>query len=141
MRLRHVLSLLGSLLVVAPAPAAAGGFIFGFGAAGLAVAGSGAGTAAVGGLALVLPHGGSAGAWSAEPSFFLVEASPTDAQVTVDGRAVGTARERSSFPLNLPPGIHTITIEAPGHQSITRHFRIDGSGFVARMRVALAPLP
>jgi hypothetical protein len=87
----------------------------------------------------MLPHGGTGRAWSPEPSFFLVDASPIDAQITLNGRSVGTARERGSFPLNLAPGIYTVTIEAPGHRSITRRFRIDGSGDIAKLRVALAP--
>jgi hypothetical protein len=141
MKLLRALPLLGALLVLAPPPAAAGSFIFAFGAAGLVVAGSGAGAAAVAGLGLAMSHADLNRPWASEPSFFLVEAFPVDAQITLDGRAVGTARERSSYPLNLPPGIHTITIEAPGHQPITRRFRIDGSGFMAKLRVALAPAP
>jgi hypothetical protein len=139
MTLRRALPLLATLLALAPAPAGAGGFIFAVGGAGLVAAGSGTGAAAVAGLALTLSHSEPGRPWSPESSLFLVEAAPIDAQITLNGRAVGTGRERGSYPLRLPPGIHTITIEAPGHQPLTRRFVIDGSGFMAKLRAELAP--
>ena len=140
MTLRRALPLLAALAVLTPTPAPAGGFIFAIGGGGLVAAGSGTGAAAVAGLGLVMSQGGSYRSWGPpEPSFFLVEATPLDAQITLNGKAAGTARERGSYPLRLPPGLHSITIEAPGHQPLTRRFIIDGSGFMAKVRVELAP--
>lgn len=140
MTLRPVLLLGAALAVLAPDPAPAGGFIFAIGGGGLVAAGSGTGTAAVAGLGLVMSQGGYYRPWGPPAaSLFLVEATPLDAEITLDGKAAGTARARGSYPLRLPPGIHTITIEAPGHQPLTRRFVIDGSGFMAKVRVELAP--
>ena len=140
MTLRRALASFAALVVlVAAAPAGAGGFIFAIGGGGLVAAGSGTGAAAVAGLGLVMSQGGYYRPWAPEPSLFLVEAAPLDARITLNGKAAGTARERGSYPLRLPPGIHTITVEAPGHQPLTRRFVIDGSGFMAKVRVELAP--
>lgn len=141
MTLRRALPLLAALTALAPVgPAAAGGFIFAIAGGGIVAAGSGAGAAAVAGLGLVMTQGGYYRPWGPpEPSLFLVEAMPLDAEITLNGKAAGTARERGSYPLRLRPGHHTITIEAPGHQPLTRRFIIDGSGFMAKVRVVLAP--
>ena len=140
MTLRRALPLLAALAVLTPTPTAAGGLIFAIGGGGLVAAGSGTGAAAVAGLGLVMSQGGYYRPWGPpEPSLFLVEAWPLDAEITLDGKTAGTARERGSYPLRLRPGIHTITIEAPGHQPLTRRFIIDGSGFMAKVRVELAP--
>jgi len=140
MTLRRALPLLAALTVLAPVgPAAAGGFIFAIAAGGIVAAGSGAGAAAVAGLGLVMSQAGYQRPWAPEPSLLLVEATPLDAEITLNGKAAGTARERGSYPLSLPPGLHTITIEAPGHQPLTRRFIIDGSGYMAKVRVVLAP--
>jgi hypothetical protein len=140
MTLRRALPLLAALTVLTPVgSAAAGGFIFAIAGGGIVAAGSGAGAAAVAGLGLVMSQGGYQRPWPPEPSLFLVEAMPLDAEITLNGKAAGTARERGSYPLRLPPGLHTITIEAPGHQPLTRRFIIDGSGYMAKVRVVLAP--
>ena len=137
MSLHRALALLAALVVFVPLPVGAGGFFFAVAGGGIVAVGSGTGAAGVAGLALIMSQGGAYRPWSPEPSLFLVEATPLDAAITLDGRAVGSARERGSYPLRLAPGIHTITIAAPGHQTLTQRFAIDGSGFMAKVRVVL----
>lgn len=68
------------LTVVVPVgPATAGGFVF-------AIAGGGI-VAAVAGLGLVMSQGGYYRPWGPpEPSLFLVEAMPLDAEITLNAR-------------------------------------------------------
>ena len=73
------------------------------------------------------------------PSLLVVEAVPLDAEVTLDGKPVGTARERASYALDLAPGQHTIRITAPGHKPLTGRFVADPGGFMTKIRAVLVP--
>ena len=64
---------------------------------------------------------------------------PLDAEVTLDGKPVGTARERASYALDLAPGQHTIMVTAPGHKPLTGRFVADPAGYMTKIRAVLVP--
>jgi hypothetical protein len=128
------------VVLVAPGPAAAGAFLFGLAGGGLVAVGSGAGAAAVGALSVTMGAGMFAGSGRPpQPSLLVVEATPLDAEITLDGKPVGTARERASYALDLAPGRHTITITSPGYKPLTGPFVADPDGFTTKIRATLAP--
>jgi hypothetical protein len=118
---RRALTLVIALVVLAtPGLAAAGGFAFAVVGGRLVAVGSGSGAVAVGALGMAMGASTSAGSLGTPiPSLLVVEAVPLDAEIMLDGKAVGTARERASYALDLPPGRHTIKITAPGHKPLT----------------------
>lgn len=138
---RRVLPLLIALVgLAAPGIAAAGAFLIGVAGGSLVVVGSGSGAAAAGALAVAMGAGTSGQSWGPpRPSLLVVEAVPLDAEIILDGKAVGTARERASYALDLAPGRHTITIAAAGHKSLTGHFVADPNGFMTKIRAVLTP--
>jgi hypothetical protein len=71
-----------------------------------------------------------------ETPLLIVDASPPDAQVYLDGRRLGAAGELVALALPVPPGPHTLQVVAPGHRPWTRAFYADGY-FPVRMRAAL----
>ena len=138
---RHALTLVIALVVLAtPGLAAAGGFSFAVVGGRLVAVGSGSGAVAVGALGMAMGASMSARSLGTPiPSLLVVEALPLDAEVTLDGKPVGTARERASYALDLTPGRHTITITAPGHQPLTAGFVADPGGFMTKIRAVLVP--
>ena len=139
---RRVIALLIALVVLAAPGLAAAGGAFAFAAAGgrLVVVGSGSGAMAVGALGLAMGASMSARSLGTPiSSLLVVEALPLDAEVTLDGKTVGTARERASYALDLAPGRHTITITAPGHRPLTAGFVADPAGFMTKIRAVLVP--
>ena len=139
---RRVSALLIALVVLAAPGSAAAGGAFAFAAAGgrLVVVGSGRGAVAVGALGMAMGADMSARSLGTPiPSLLVVEAVPLDAEVTLDGRAVGTARERASYALDLAPGRHTIRITAVGHKPLTARFVADPGGFMTKIRAVLIP--
>jgi phospholipid-binding lipoprotein MlaA len=71
-----------------------------------------------------------------EESFLIVDASPSDAEVYLDGGAVGTAGELLAHALALPHGRHTVTVAAEGFKTYVATFEADPS-FPARVRATL----
>jgi hypothetical protein len=128
-------------VLAAPGLAAAGG-AFAFAAAGgrLVAVGSGGGAAVVGALSMAMGADMSVRSLGTPiPSLLVVEAVPLDAEITLDGKPVGTARERASYALDLAPGQHTIRITAPGHKPLTARFGADPGGFMTKIRAVLVP--
>src|SRR6185503_19126184 len=138
---RRALTLVIALVVLAtPGLAAAGGFAFAIAGGRLVAVGSGSGAVAVGALGMAMGASMSARSLGTPtPSLLVVEAVPLDAQVTLDGKPVGTARERASYALDLAPGRHTVTITAPGHRPLTAGFVADPAGFTTKIRAVLVP--
>ena len=71
------------------------------------------------------------------PTYLIVDASPPDAQVFLDGRLLGTARGLVARGLPLAPGRHAIEIVAPGFRPYAARFAVASGSFPVRFRVAL----
>ncbi len=71
-------------------------------------------------------------------SFLIVDATPLDAQVSLDGRLLGSARELVARALPVAPGRHTIEIVSPGFRPYMARFATE-PGFPTRIRVTLIP--
>jgi hypothetical protein len=138
---RRALTLVIALVVLAtPGLAAAGGFAFAVVGGRLVAVGSGSGAVAVGVLGMAMGADMSARSLGPPiPSLLVIEAVPLDAEVTLDSKPVGTARERASYALDLAPGQHTIRITAPGHKPLTGRFVADPAGFMTKIRAVLVP--
>ena len=138
---RRTLTLVIALVVLAtPGLAAAGGFAFAVVGGRLVAVGSGSGAVAVGALGIAMGADMSARSLGPPtPGLLVVEAVPLDAEVTLDGKPVGAARERASYALDLAPGQHTIRITAPGHKPLTGRFVADPGGFMTKIRAVLIP--
>lgn len=72
-----------------------------------------------------------------QESFLIVDATPGDAQVFLDGRRLGTAGQLVAHALPLSPGRHAVVIVARGFQPYVARFAADPT-FPVRLRVALA---
>lgn len=138
---RRALTLVIALVVLAtPGLTAAGGFAFAVVGGHLVAVGSGSGAIAVGALGMAMGAGTSAGSLGPPiPSLLVVEAVPLYAEIMLDDKSVGTARERASYALDLAPGRHTIRITATGHKPLTGRFVADPAGFMTKIRAVLAP--
>jgi hypothetical protein len=136
-RLALVAVVLAALLPAPPASAAgpAGVFAFGrFSGGDAAVAGG-----VFGGLALGFGAAGEAErgrGWRDDPALLIVDASPHDAEVYLDGRRLGAAGELVALVLPLAHGAHTVQVVAPGHRPWARQFVADGA-FPIRIRATL----
>ena len=71
-----------------------------------------------------------------DDSFLIVDATPAEAQVFLDGRLLGTAAEVLARALPLAPGRHTAHVIASGFTPYVARFAAD-PGFSTRLRVAL----
>jgi hypothetical protein len=71
-----------------------------------------------------------------ETPLLIVDASPPDAQVYLDGRRLGAAGELVALALPVAPGPHTLQVVAPGHRPWARAFFADGY-FPVRLRAVL----
>jgi len=69
-------------------------------------------------------------------SFLIVDAVPLDAEVFLDGRLLGSARELVARALPVAPGRHTIEIVSPRFRSYIARFATD-PGFPTRIRATL----
>jgi hypothetical protein len=103
--------------------------------------GTGAAVAAgaVGAAALSLGAAGEADrhpGWRDEPALLIVDASPPDAEVYLDGRRLGTAGELVALALPVAHGPHTLHVAAPGRRPWARRFVADGA-FPVRLRAIL----
>jgi hypothetical protein len=73
------------------------------------------------------------------PSYLIVEASPREAQVFLDGRLLGVAGELVARAFPLPPGRHALEIVAPGFGPYIAQFVVAPGSFPMRFRVTLRP--
>ncbi len=83
--------------------------------------------------------GGFGSAGFSGPTYLIIDAHPLDAQVFLDGRLLGTARDLVARAFPLAPGRHAIEIVAPGFRPYIAQFGVPPGGFPARFRVALSP--
>ena len=70
-------------------------------------------------------------------SFLIVDATPPEAQIFLDGRVLGSAADLLARALPLAPGRHTAQVIAPGYTPYVARFAAD-PGFSTRLRVALS---
>jgi hypothetical protein len=99
-----------------------------------------AGAAALGAvLILSQPRdAGRTGLSAPEEGFVIINATPPEARVFLDGRALGQARQLVARAFRLPFGKHTVEVVAPGFRPYRAQFALD-PGFPTRLRVALEP--
>lgn len=90
------------------------------------------------GGALVGFGGGRGFGFADEEHFLIVDATPSEAEVFLDGRSLGSAGEVLARALALPPGQHTVAIVAKGFRPYVARFVADPS-FPIRIRAALEP--
>ena len=92
-----------------------------------------------GGAALIFGAAGEAyrwDGWRGDSTFLIVDATPPDAQVYLDGRRLGLAGELVARALPVSYGRHTVQCVAPGYRPWAAQFVADGS-FPVRLRTAL----
>jgi hypothetical protein len=115
------------------------------GRAGLSVRGRFSGSDAAvaggvfGGAALIFGAAGAAyrgDGWRGDSTFLIVDATPPDAQVYLDGRRLGLAGELVALTLPVSYGRHTVHVLAPGYRPWAAQFVADGS-FPVRLRTEL----
>ena len=147
MRGRAGLALVTAAVLLLPGAAVAGGgFVIRFGPAGFFARGSfsGGDAAVAGGVFSAVAIGFSAagntypGGWREDPATLIVDASPADAWVFLDGRPLGTAGELVARGLPLSLGPHVIQVQAPGYRTRAWQFVADGS-FPVRVHATLSP--
>ena len=129
-------------LILLPAVSWAGGMIGIIVRGGaLHVAASGAAVAPVAAGALVLGSAASVRAFGTagldSAAYLIVDATPPEAQVFLDGRLLGSSGQIVARALPLPLGRHTLTITARGFRPYVARFDADPT-FPVRVRVALA---
>ena len=71
------------------------------------------------------------------PTYLIVDASPLEVQVFLDGRLLGTGRDLVARAFPLAPGRHAIEIVAPGFRPYVAQFTTSPDSFHVRFRVAL----
>jgi hypothetical protein len=122
------MALLGTLLLAEGA--AAGG------PAGLSVRGRFSGSDAAvaggvfGGAALLFGAAGEAyrrEGWRGDSTFLIVDATPANAQIYLDGRRLGVAGELVAHALPVSSGRHAVHVVAPGFRPWVAQFVVDGS--------------
>lgn len=69
----------------------------------------------------------------------IIDARPLEAQVRVDGRPIGSARELVAQAISVLPGPHTLEISAPGFHRYVGKFIADAEGAVNQFVVTLPP--
>jgi hypothetical protein len=73
------------------------------------------------------------------PTYLIVDATPSEAQVFLDGRLLGTAQQLVARALLLTPGSHAVEVVAPGYDPYVAQFTVAPGAFPIRFRVALSP--
>jgi hypothetical protein len=68
-----------------------------------------------------------------------VLARPANARVYVDDRFVATSRRLATRPHRLRPGVHYITIDAPGH--FPHDVRLEMAEGLTTVNIQLRPIP
>ncbi len=140
-RLALALAVAGGLIFL-PAVSRAGGMVSIVVRRGaLHVAASGAAVAPVAAGALVLGSAASRRAFGPavldSAAYLIVDATPPEAQVFLDGRLLGSSGQLVARALPLSPGRHALTITARGFRPYVAQFDADPT-FPIRVRVALA---
>lgn len=72
-------------------------------------------------------------------AFLVIDASPLQAQVALDGRPLGSVRDLTAQALPMVPGEHRLEISAPGFLRYSQQFTADTSGSVTQFKVDLPP--
>ena len=72
--------------------------------------------------------------------FLVIDATPTSAQVFIDGRPVGQAGDFAGQVVYLTNGMHTVEVVAPGFRRFSHRFYMDPT-FPAIVRVVLRQEP
>ena len=75
--------------------------------------------------------------WRDDPATLIVDATPPDALVYLDGRSLATAGELVARALRISLGPHAVHVQAPGFRPRAWHFVADGT-FPVRIRTALS---
>jgi hypothetical protein len=92
-----------------------------------------------GGAALLFGAAGEAyrwDGWRGDSTFLIVDATPPDAHVYLDGRRLGVAGELVARALPVSYGPHAVHVAAPGFRPWAARFVADGS-FPVRLRADL----
>ena len=136
--------ILAGALALLPAVCWAGGtlsIVVSGGALSVAARGAVAGPVAAG--ALILGSSSRMRAFESAvfdgPAYLIVDATPADAQVFLDGRLLGTSGQLIARALPVAPGKHAIEIVTPGFRPYSAQFAVVPGGFPTRFRVALVP--
>jgi hypothetical protein len=69
----------------------------------------------------------------------VVDARPLDAEVLLDGRSLGAARDLIAQGLSIVPGRHLLEVRANGYRSYSAFFGGDSRDSVNRFTVRLPP--
>ena len=77
--------------------------------------------------------------WNRSETTLIVDARPLQAQVLIDGRPLGSARELIAKAISVTPGSHTVEIRAPGFHRYVGEFTADDAGSATQFWVTLAP--
>jgi len=72
--------------------------------------------------------------------FLVLDATPTSAQVFIDGRPAGRASDFAGQVIYLKSGLHTVEVVAPGFRGFSHRFYMDPT-FPAILRVVLRQEP
>ena len=67
-----------------------------------------------------------------------INALPSNAEVRLDGVPVGVANDLQASPVDARPGMHTLTIQAPGYEPTTVYVRVVRD-WTTRVRLTLIP--
>jgi hypothetical protein len=143
--MRRLLSLVVlAALVLPPAAGAGGGFRVHSGPRSFRFKGSFSGSdAAIAGgafsaAALGFGAAGSTyeGGWREDPAFLIIDATPPDADVYLNGRRIGSAGSLVARALPIPLGPHVVQVHAAGFRPRAVKFVADGS-FPVRVRLPL----
>jgi hypothetical protein len=74
------------------------------------------------------------------PAFLIVDARPLDAQVFLDGKPLGTARDVMARALPVETGDHVLLIVHPGFRPFTVRFPSSPGAYPAIIRTTLIPV-
>jgi len=72
-------------------------------------------------------------------TYLVVDVTPPDAEVYLDGRWLGAARTLSRGQIPILPGKHTLTVLRPGYRAYVAGFIARPVGIPTRLRVVLLP--
>jgi hypothetical protein len=72
------------------------------------------------------------------PTFVIIEATPPEAQVFLDGQLLGVAKDLVARAFRLARGQHTVAVTALGFRTYSARFDVQPS-FPTQLRIALVP--
>ena len=96
-----------------------------------------AGDAGAGGPAGLSVRGRFSGGERGDSTFLIVDATPPDARVYLDGRLLGVAGELVAHALPVSYGPHAVHVIAPGFRPWATRVVVDGT-FPVRVRATLS---